>query len=165
MPGTTRDVVTTTIALDGWPVELADTAGLRADAADLEGEGIARARTAAASADLCLWVLDAAADPVWPGVPHERVLLVVNKTDLPAAWDVSQAAGAVSVSARTGAGLPELCETIVRRLVPHVPADDDAVPFTPELCDAVQEVVAHLTAGRIDEGRRVLLALPERDGG
>src|SRR5205814_566998 len=65
-PGTTRDVVTTLIAVDGWPVELADTAGLRLGAGSLEAKGIEMARSAAAAADLCLWVLDASAAPVWP---------------------------------------------------------------------------------------------------
>src|SRR5207245_5406532 len=59
-PGTTRDVVTTLIAVDGWPVELADTAGLRAAGDAVEGTGVAKARQSAAAADLCLWVLDAA---------------------------------------------------------------------------------------------------------
>lgn len=164
-PGTTRDVVTTTGALDGWPVELADTAGLRQEAAALEGQGIERARSAAASADLCLWVLDASADPVWPDVPPERVLPVVNKMDLAPTWDLSRAVGAVHVSARTGAGLPELCDAIVRRLVPHAPAPGEAVPFTPELCDGVEEAYTHLTAGRIDDARRVLSGLLEFPGG
>jgi tRNA modification GTPase len=164
-PGTTRDVVTATIALDGWPVELADTAGLRQDASTLEGQGIERARAAASSADLCLWVLDASAEPVWPDVAPERVFLVVNKVDLPPAWELSRAVGAVLVSARTGASIPELCDAIARRLVPNVPGPAEAVPFTRELCDAVEEAYAHLTAGRIDETRRALAALLGSDGG
>jgi tRNA modification GTPase len=164
-PGTTRDVVTTAVALDGWPVELADTAGLRQDTGALEGQGIERARGAAASADLCLWVLDAGAVPVWPDVPPGRVLLVVNKVDLAPAWDLGRAAGAVHVSARTGAGLPELCEAIARRLVPDAPGPGEAVPFTPALCDAVEGAHAHLTAGRADDARRVLAGLVEPSGG
>ncbi len=82
LPGTTRDVVTATLAFDGWPVEISDTAGLRkVDPAlrdgsgmsdpsrsagstlreggdELEAEGIARARKHLAEADLCLWVID-----------------------------------------------------------------------------------------------------------
>src|SRR5262249_43310164 len=46
-PGTTRDVVTTRVALDGWPVELADTAGWRTDAGPLERQGVDLARAAA----------------------------------------------------------------------------------------------------------------------
>jgi tRNA modification GTPase len=164
-PGTTRDVVTTTVALDGWPVELADTAGLRPDAGPLEGQGIERARGAAATADLCLWVLDASSEPAWPDLAPERVLLVVNKADLPPAWDLTQAAGAVHVSARNGAGLGDLCDSIVERLVPHPPGPDEQVPFTPELCDAIEEAYAHLTAGRTDDARRVLAGLLEPSGG
>lgn len=164
-PGTTRDVVTTAIALDGWPVELADTAGLRQVSGALEGQGIERARTAAATADLCLWVLDASAEPLWPDVSPQGVLLLVNKTDLPPAWDLSRAAGAVHVSARTGAGIPELCDAIARRLVPDPPGPRDGIPFTPELCDAIEQAYAHLTAGRIDETRYVLTGLLGSPGG
>jgi tRNA modification GTPase len=155
-PGTTRDVVTTTIALDGWPVELADTAGVREADGTLEGEGIERARSAAMSADLCLWVLEASAEPVWPDVPSKRVLFVINKVDLPAAWNMYRVLEAVHVSAQTGAGLPDLCNTIVSRLVPHPPGPDEAVPFTPELCDAIEEAHAAAVAGRWDDVRRVL---------
>jgi tRNA modification GTPase len=72
-PGTTRDVVTTLIAVDGWLIELADTAGLREETEVLEGQGIALARRAAASADLCLWVLDASVPPVWPQTRGSRM--------------------------------------------------------------------------------------------
>lgn len=164
VPGTTRDVVTTTVALDGWPVELADTAGVRDAVGTLEGQGVERARAAAASADLCLWVLDAAAEPVWPEVLPERVLLVVNKVDLPPLWDVSQAAEAVRVSARTGAGIPELCDAIARRLVPEAPPTGAAVPFTPELGECVEAAQAHLVAGRTDEARHRLEALTAPGG-
>ena len=71
--GTTRDVVTATVAFDGWPVELADTAGLRDAAESLEAEGIGQARRHLAEADVVVWVLDASApDPVWPADPDER---------------------------------------------------------------------------------------------
>jgi tRNA modification GTPase len=160
-PGTTRDVVTTTIALDGWPVELADTAGLRQQPGALEGQGIERARAAVASADLCLWVLDAAAEPVWPDLPPGRLLLVVNKVDLSPAWDLARAAGAAQVSARTGAGIAELGQAVARRLVPDAPEAGAAVPFTSELCEGVEQIQAHLSAGRVEEARRGLEALVE----
>ena len=62
-PGTTRDLVTLRLAIDGWPVEFVDTAGMRDAAETLEGQGIEQARESAATADLCLWVLDASAKP------------------------------------------------------------------------------------------------------
>ncbi len=129
-PGTTRDVVTLAIALDGWPVELADTAGQRADAGVLEEKGIYEARRAMSAADLCLWVVDASAPPVWPENADERLRLVVNKIDLAPAWDLDQAVGAVRISAHTGAGMNELCQALSRWLVPEPPPPGAAVPFT-----------------------------------
>jgi tRNA modification GTPase len=155
VPGTTRDVVTTRIAVEGWPLELADTAGLRAEAAALEEEGVQRAREAAAAADLCLWVLDGAAEPVWPadGAFAGNVRLVINKIDLPAAWDWNQAPEALRVSARTGAGLAELCQALARWLVPDPPPPGAAVPFTQRLCEQVEEARRRLAAGEGAEAR------------
>jgi tRNA modification GTPase len=149
VPGTTRDVVTTLIAVDGWPMELADTAGLRGAAGSLEEQGIRLAEQTAAAADLCLWVLDASVAPAWPPFTSERLRLVINKTDLPAAWDLEQAAGAVRVSAQTGAGLAELCQALSRWLVPRPPPPGAAVPFTPLLGDHIEEARAHCAAGRL----------------
>jgi tRNA modification GTPase len=137
-PGTTRDVVTTQIALDGWPVELADTAGIRGEARPLEEQGIQRARAAAASADLCLWLLDASTPPVWPDPALKRVRLVVNKVDLSPVWDLQQACGASHVSALTGKGITELCQVLGEWLVPDPPPSGAAVPFTSWLCDRVE---------------------------
>src|SRR5262249_24412086 len=136
-PGTTRDVVTTPLAVDGWPVEVADTAGWREPAGALERQGIERARAAAAGADLCLWVLDASA--AWVGPERDTPRCGVNKIARPAAWDLSQAASAVRVSARTGAGLPELCQALSRWLVPNPPPTGAAVPFTPSLAEGIAE--------------------------
>jgi len=170
-PGTTRDVVTTQIAIDGWPVELADTAGLRAAAPGIEAQGIWQARQTMAEADLCVWVLDAAAEtPVWPepitsyplgtGASGATLqpLLVINKIDVEPAWDVSEVKGAVYVSARTGAGLGELCAAIGQRLVPDQPAAGVAVPFTPQLAAAI-ESAAQLAADGQTEAALVALHL------
>src|SRR5438132_9586839 len=88
IPGTTRDVVTTRIALDGWPVELVDTAGLHDSDDALEREGMARARAVLEQADLRLWVLDASVTPIFPSEALAFDGLVINKMDLHAAWDV-----------------------------------------------------------------------------
>jgi tRNA modification GTPase len=158
-PGTTRDVVTTRLALDGWPVELADTAGQRPQAGMLEGQGIALARQAVAAADLCLWLLDGSTAPLWPEAPASSVLLVVNKTDLPPAWDWAAAPEALRISARTGAGLDALSAAISRRLVPQPPAPGAAVPFTVRQCAALEEAVRRLEAGDGAGARAVLAAL------
>jgi tRNA modification GTPase len=158
-PGTTRDVVTVNLAIDGWPVDLADTAGLRASSESLEKAGMQRAREAATAADLCLWVLDASTEPGWPEASHGAVKLVVNKVDLQPAWDLSRAEGAVRVSAQTGEGLSELCAALSRWLVPDVPPAGAAVPFTDHLCDAIEEARQNLTNGHADTVRGRLQAL------
>jgi tRNA modification GTPase len=158
-PGTTRDVVTTVISVDGWPVELADTAGLRAAPGELERQGVERAQAAAAGADLCLWVVDASAAPAWPDANLPGVRTVINKVDLPAAWDLAAAGDAARVSAATGAGLPELCEALSRWLVPDPPPPGAAVPFTGPLCDSIRAALQLTDSGGPAEAIRLLRLL------
>jgi tRNA modification GTPase len=150
-PGTTRDVVTTLIAVDGWPIELADTAGLREATEMLEGQGIERARSAGQASDLRLWMLDATAPPVFPPLSVGHVLLVVNKIDLPSAWDLRQAVGAMPVSALKGDGVPELCQQVSQLLVPDVPQSGADVPFTAALAICVEQAYQHFLAGHAEE--------------
>jgi tRNA modification GTPase len=108
--GTTRDIVEVAIDLEGYPVLLADTAGLRESEDLVEQEGLRRALARAEAAELRLFVFDAAqpADAGgaarWPG---PDTLLVANKIDLvPASPDLP--AGAFAVSALTGEGVERL---------------------------------------------------------
>jgi len=152
-PGTTRDLVTTQIAVDGWPVELIDTAGLRNETESLEGQGIGLAREAVAGADLCLWLLDASAPAIWPDrelAESPKIKLIANKIDLPAVWDVERFSG-LRISARTGAGLPELVEAIGGWLIPNPPMLGAAVPFTPALAAFVEELMTNVRAGQINQ--------------
>jgi tRNA modification GTPase len=155
-PGTTRDVVTTRTAFDGWPVELADTAGRREATDALEGQGVGRACATAGAADLCLWVLDVSTAPVWPDPDVGPLRLVVNKTDLPPAWDLNSAGDALRVSARTGDGLSALCRSLADWLVPEPPAPGEAVPFTPQLASAVKSARRELQAGQPEQARERL---------
>src|SRR5207244_10480135 len=88
-PGTTRDVLTATTAIDGWPVELIDTAGLREASDPLEAEGVARAENAVSAADLLIFVADTSAP--WDDRLYQQLkcatrrrlpLVVHNKCDL-----------------------------------------------------------------------------------
>ena len=130
-PGTTRDVVTVRLAIDGWPIELTDTAGIRPTTSDLERQGIERAHDALAAADLRLWLLDGAAEPVFPA-NSAGWQFVINKIDRPAAWDWQRYPAALRISAQTQAGLRELCEVISRSLVPEPPTPGEPVPCLPE---------------------------------
>ena len=83
--GTTRDVIEVHLDLNGWPVTLLDTAGIRATDDPVEMEGVRRARERAGAADLVLWVVDAAGqgDDEKPGaMPGQEVWVVRNKIDL-----------------------------------------------------------------------------------
>lgn len=104
-PGTTRDAIEIHLDLRGFPVILVDTAGLREKGGAVEREGIARAMSRIADADLVLWVEDATrpGDAEPPQAP--ALWRVFNKADLAPA---PAAPGAFSVSARTGAGLEDL---------------------------------------------------------
>jgi tRNA modification GTPase len=155
-PGTTRDVVSTLVAVDGWPVELFDTAGMRESGEVIEEEGIARARLAAAQADLCLWVLDGSAPPVWPDVAAKSTLFVVNKSDLPPAWEWGH--DKLAVSALAGTGLGELCDAISRRLVPEAPPTGAAVPFTEQQCVDIVGALASVRRNECAEAARMLAA-------
>ncbi|MCE9529673.1 MAG: 50S ribosome-binding GTPase [Planctomycetes bacterium] len=158
VPGTTRDVVTATLAFDGWLVELSDTAGLREACDLLEQEGIERTRASIADADLCMWVIDAteknAAEPD-ATIPADRVLPVLNKIDLVAAPLKSDALG---VSAAIGAGLDRLVEKVVSRLVSHSPSDGDAVPYSVEMCELIETLQRLADEGRFDEIKALIQA-------
>jgi tRNA modification GTPase len=136
--GTTRDVVSTAIAVDGWPVELLDTAGLRRSDEELEQAGIGLARDAIAGADLKLWVLDGSTSPLPPDDADGAWRFVVNKSDLPAAWNWSVFPDAVIVSAEAKLGVAELCDAIARWLVPLAPRPGEGVPCTPEECAMIE---------------------------
>jgi len=108
IPGTTRDLVTETVDLDGVRVTFVDTAGLRSTADAVETEGVERAVRAAAVADLTLTVVDDDDEP--EQLSAEKNLLVQNKIDL------GRRRRGVGVSATTGAGIGDLRAAIVRAL-------------------------------------------------
>lgn len=158
-PGTTRDLVTVRLAFDGWPVELIDTAGQRETLEMLEQQGIEMAREAYATADLCLWVLDASAPPIWPPVNFQNVQLVINKVDLQAVWDWRTTENAWAVSTVTGEGLDELSVALARRLVPEPPLPGSALPFTATLCEGIEEAGRLLLACEVEACRQLLIGL------
>jgi tRNA modification GTPase len=146
LPGTTRDVVTISTAIDGWPVQLADTAGRGPAGDELEAAAARRAAAAVAGADLVVVVHDAAklhdlelgGRFVPPQSPPARTLHVLNKIDLIAdrgglaPWLEADSAETVLTSALTGDGVPGLVAAIGRTLVPAAPVAGAAVPFSDE---------------------------------
>jgi tRNA modification GTPase len=117
--GTTRDIIEVQLDLDGYPVTVIDTAGIRATDDPVEQEGVRRARARAAEADLVLWLVDAhqqksvheGGAPTW---------IVRNKIDLdagprvePASRKTGQAGAQFAISASRGDGIPELIAALV----------------------------------------------------
>ena len=120
-PGTTRDTVTERISLDGIPLELVDTAGLREGREEAEQLGIARSREALADAALVLVVLDAT-EPLneeehrlLEAVRRRPALVAMNKSDLAtaAAAPVMEGVASLATSALTGDGIAALRERIL----------------------------------------------------
>jgi tRNA modification GTPase len=132
--GTTRDAVTVTTAVDGWPLEFCDTAGLRATDDAVERAGIERARQRLAQADLVVLVADGSvpwsAEDEALAQQYPGAVLVHNKCDLPASSGGRP--GGISTSALCGEGVDALLATIGRRLAPDPPPPGAAVPFSRE---------------------------------
>jgi tRNA modification GTPase len=112
--GTTRDVIEVRMDLGGYPVILADTAGLRDTAEVIEAEGVRRARARAETADLVLLLLDGSAADPFAGLPDgtRGDLVVFNKSDLP--WPAKR--DGLSVSLKTGAGLDALIGALTMKV-------------------------------------------------
>ena len=143
IPGTTRDVLEESLNIQGIPIRLIDTAGLRKTADSLEAEGIRRTTEAIAHADLVIIVLDGSQNLTSEDVRilndkcSGKTLIVINKVDLPNAVEESDVSAKaemnsnseigtaaeplriIKVSAKTGQGLDQLREEI-RNVIPGV---------------------------------------------
>ncbi|MBC9882409.1 tRNA uridine-5-carboxymethylaminomethyl(34) synthesis GTPase MnmE [Bradyrhizobium sp. INPA01-394B] len=110
--GTTRDVIEVQLDLDGYPVTVIDTAGIRETDDPVEQEGVRRARARAEDADLVLWLVDGErpADPDTM-TSGGSVWTVRNKIDL--GESAARPSGEFRISARRGDGIPELVDALV----------------------------------------------------
>ena len=123
-PGTTRDLVSETVALEGIPVKLVDTAGIRSARDEAESIGIRKSREALADADMVLIVLDCSQPPanedreLLGQVAGRPAILVANKADLRRAEYHTPRTDlpAVETSALTGKGIPQLRAEILARI-------------------------------------------------
>ena len=158
IPGTTRDVLREQIDLDGIPVHVADTAGIRETTDRIEAEGIRRARQALESADIVLLIRDATDE----GGPEEALnsevpsgtqsIIVANKVDLMPAERLRKQAAKdkeqqVWISAKTGQGVAELR----RRIRVAVGASDQvegSFSARQRHVDALKRTQQHLHTGR-----------------
>ena len=137
-PGTTRDSIEAWIDLDGWPIRLVDTAGLREAKDEIEGEGVRRAEALLSKADVILWLGSALPPPPFLTSPHRSSLLLLHPK-----CDLGKGAG-LNVSAKTGEGLDELKRTIVAKLEARVAASDSGEEPEGDVA-AYQEALALLS--------------------
>jgi tRNA modification GTPase len=160
-PGTTRDALTALTAIDGWPVELIDTAGVRESDDDIERAGVRLAQQQMARADLVVLVSD-----LCEGWSDEDTalrtslsapLLVHNKSDL-ANPDDNRPAG-LATSAVTGAGIDRLLAAMGRSLVPDPPPDDQPVPFTQRQTMFIKQAVDAVEAGGARQAATIMRGL------
>lgn len=164
-PGTTRDAVDVAIVLDGWPIVLTDTAGLREATSDpLEIEGIRIAREEHRRADVVLKMTEYGLDPD-PIEYGSSVIDVRTKADLalPEAIEraVSLAGDAVIVSARTGDGLEMLIQRILQRVAPTEVAKRSAIVFDESLARSLRTIRENLASGALASARIELRDLLE----
>ena len=168
--GTTRDRVTAFTAVDGWPLELIDTAGMRDSSEPLELAGMELARLSMESADMVLFVIDAsepfAEQSLLPG-GIEDPLLVLNKWDL---VDAAAVAGSdlaeppdplpgrdgIRVSATEKWGIQRLLDHLSRRLVTAPAGPGQPVPCGDELIGAILQAASDVDCGEVEDAIRVL---------
>lgn len=158
LAGTTRDILRECIDIDGLMVELVDTAGLRDDPDLIEAEGIRRARAALKKADAVLWIQDAT-EPLENNNEEEfanniPVIVLRNKTDV-----TEEVPGVLSsdplvlnISAKTGAGLDKLRDTI-RQIAGYENLGEGAFTARRRHVDAL-----NLAASHFERGLEVLFA-------
>ena len=123
LPGTTRDVIEEGFNLEGIPVRLVDTAGLREASCEIEIEGIRRTRTQLEGADICLYVVDsseaqtASETDAMRLLDPDRTIIIFNKTDLGAAQrEIQSGVQPISASLIKGSGVEAIKGAIVSRL-------------------------------------------------
>ena len=184
-PGTTRDYVEADAAIEGLPVVLVDTAGLRESGEAIEREGVARAHREMSAAAVVVYLLDAVEgarpeDAAALGALGDRAVAAWNKADLadllvrrPAGSPPSSlgacrlqrpASGAANqttlrVSALHGDGMEALGESVLARLGWRPPAPGDAVPFTAAQAAAIERARDALAEGCLERAWRLLDAL------
>lgn len=124
MPGTTRDTLEETVILEGIPIRLVDTAGLRVTTCAIEQEGIRRARSHMQKADLHLYIIDASQPLTNEDNAHlksfkaTKAIIVMNKIDLGVVIQEEETSGFINLKAQlnTGKGLKEIQNRIIEQL-------------------------------------------------
>lgn len=156
-PGTTRDVIEELLVADDVPFRLHDCAGVGESRTELEKQAQAFALRAIEAATLILMVFDGsrpvkeAQMELYYHLDCEKLLPIINKTDLERARMPADLRPCVEVSALTGAGVKELCAKLTRRLTQRPQAPGPSA-FTARQEGSLQTALAALEAGNVTAG-------------
>ena len=126
VPGTTRDFIETWIDLDGIPVRLFDTAGLRSSDDMVESEGIRRSEALMDDADLIIYLVDPDDALLPENIDSDRTLVVYSKRDK------RRMADDLSISSVTGEGVSELIDEVKERLMGLSPQEEGGLSIDSE---------------------------------
>ncbi|MFS8811323.1 tRNA uridine-5-carboxymethylaminomethyl(34) synthesis GTPase MnmE [Synechococcus sp. R55.7] len=153
LPGTTRDVVESHLVVKGIPVQLLDTAGIRATEDPVERLGVERSQRLAQAADVLVLVIDAqagwtAADAaIYESIRHRPLILVINKTDLAPPEGIPlppEIAHRVPAVAAQGKGIPELERALEQLVTQGRPQPNLEISLNQRQAAALQQAQASL---------------------
>jgi len=166
IPGTTRDTLTEWIEIDGFPVLLTDTAGLRDSGDTVEKIGQERTKKEIDESDLVLVMLDSSTGitdedlAIFKAIENKRIFTVVNKSDLKPECDLSRlpTTETMSISALKGAGLDDLKSRIGKMLSIDDFSLDTALLATErqhdamgKVCRALSDALTEMESGATEE--------------
>ncbi len=168
IPGTTRDLITDTININGIPVHIIDTAGIREPQNLIEREGISLVWESLAQADVVIVMLDVSKPltdedkTIIDRNNSGKIVVAINKIDLPCAWEketIAQRFPAgtrmMEISAKSGSGLPELKKSIIDLSVGNALANNSRQMITnlrhkralEKACENIQHAKDSITGG------------------
>jgi len=128
--GTTRDALDELTAIDGWPIRIYDTAGVRTSQDQIEMQGVTLTHQVVEKSDLVVLVVDSSQpDPlaILDRLNIRPDLIVANKSDLNRTEDSHVD---LHLSAKTGEGIPELLQKITQTIVPELPDPNTPIPVS-----------------------------------
>ena len=175
IPGTTRDIISENLIINGLPVNLSDTAGLRDTDNIIEAQGVKLALDAMNDSDICLYVIDGSEDfhEALPDVAN--VIIVINKSDLPQLAEINAPFRKINVSAKNNTGISELKAAIYEHatrnssLVEGLNASSGQIELLRETLNSLTEAINSpdddITAGLLNSARVSLLNVLGIDAG
>ncbi len=164
-PGTTRDLVTETVAIGGIPIRLVDTAGIRHALDEAESIGIRKSMEALADADLVLVVLDASEErskedeELLAQAEHRPAIVIANKIDLREATASRKgeewAASAIATSAVTGEGIADLRSEILKHVAGNTGVQESGFLTNVRHAGLIQDSLGALGAAKTAVANKV----------